>query len=316
MNLSEYYPTISEKKIPLALLDVSSRVYFNWKKEGLIEETVSTTEEDIDTVKRKNVYLNVYDALWILIIKELRKLNIDLNTIRELKTFLYSVIKLDYDKLNLSSNDEFKNSILNHIPEEFHSTIEPLLNKDEIHLLLKEIIDEETILAFTYLGNLLSSVLLLKRAVSLVIIKENEDSELDFFISPNNNNATIREKEELYEIYSNHFSNYTFINIPILPLINKLFEDEKLQPYCIDFGLFNSNEKKLLSALNDNSCKKITVTKYDSQNITFDFTKEIDVRGDQATEIRKLLGLKQYEKVEITYRNDKHLVIKNNTRDK
>ena len=32
-------------------------------------------------------------------------------------------------------------------------------------------------------------------------------------------------------------------------------------------------------------------------------------------EIRKILGLKQYEKVELTYRNDKHLVIKNTKRE-
>jgi hypothetical protein len=101
-----------------------------------------------------------------------------------------------------------------------------------------------------------------------------------------------------------------------VPLVSQLFEDETFEKYCISFGLFNSHEKKLLKALHDSSCKKITIIKYDSERITFDLTKEIDVKGDHAKEIRKILGLKQYEKVELTYRNDKHLVIKNTQREK
>lgn len=316
MEFIDYYPNISEKKIPLVLLGVSSRVYFNWKKEGLIYETVVLIKEIENKNKRSNVYLNVYDALWILIIKELRNLNIDFNTIRELKNVIYSNVKIDNEKIKTISEEELIASILNNIPEEFHEVIKSKLKSKEIEKLINEHINEDTANAFKYIGHLISSVLLLKRAVSIVIFKENKSSTNSFLFAPNNNNATLKEKEELYEIYSNHFSNDTFINIPILPLINQLFEDEKLEKYCIDFGLFNSNEKKILSALNDNTCKKITVLKYDSENITFDFTKETEIKGDKAKEIRKLLGLKQYEKIEISYRNDKHLVIKNNTREK
>ena len=100
-----------------------------------------------------------------------------------------------------------------------------------------------------------------------------------------------------------------------MPLVSRLFEEENFEKYCISFGLFNSHEKKLLKALHDASCKKISIIKYDSDRITFDFTKEVVIKGDHAKEIRKILGLKQYEKVELTYRNDKHLVIKNTQRE-
>jgi hypothetical protein len=42
-------------------------------------------------------------------------------------------------------------------------------------------------------------------------------------------------------------------------------------------------------------------------------TFEEDVKNEHAKEVRRILGLKQYEKIELVYRNDKHLVI-NNTR--
>jgi hypothetical protein len=311
VSILDYYPLLTEKKIPLKPLDIHPRLYFNWKKEGLLNETVN--EDEIDP-KRRKVFLNVFDALWILIIKELRNLNIDLKTILELKKFLFSVVQLDNEKLAQFSKEDFINSLLENIPFEYHEAVRLEFAEKSIEALI-DMIDEEMVIAFKYIGSLLTDVLLLHKAVSLVIIKEKASSELDFVIVKNNSNATVEEKNELYEIYSKHLSNDILINIPILSLVNKLFEDENLEKYCVGFGLFNSNEKKLLKALHDDSCKKISIMKYDSGNITFDFTKEIDIKGDNAKEIRKILGLKQYEKVELTYRNDKHLVIKNTKRE-
>lgn len=319
ISIVDYYPLLTEKKIPLKLLDVSSRVYFNWKKEGLIYEQNVQPKEDqnilqIDS-KRKKVFLSVYDALWILIIKELRKLNIDLQTILELKKFLFTIVQLNQEKLSAVSKENFVQSIIEKFPEELHEVVLQKLNENTFKELFENTIDEETAIAFTYVANLLFNILVFKKAVSVVIIKENASTELDFFIAQNNNNATIEEKEELYQLYSTHFSKDTLINIPILPLVQTLFEDENLEKYCIEFGLFNTNEKKLLKALKDDNCKKITVIKYDSENITFDITRERNIKGAEAKEIRKILGLKQYEKVEVTFRNDKHLIIKNTQRE-
>ena len=315
VSILDYYPLLTEKKIPLKPLDIHPRLYFNWKKEGLLIEKVPTENDEKVDVQRKKVFLNVYEALWVLIIKELRNLNIDLKTILELKKFLFSVVQLDDEKLAQYSKEDFIDSLLENIPVEFHQEAKRQLEDKELDDLLDKKIDEESVIAFKYIGSLLTNVLLLQTAVSIVIIKETSTSELDFLIVPNNNNASVEEKEELYKLYATHFSNDTLINIPILPLVSKLFEDQNFDKYCIAFGLFNSHEKKLLKALNDDNCKKISIIKYDSEHITFDVTKEIDIKGDNAKEIRKILGLKQYEKVEVTYRNDKHLVIKNTKRE-
>ena len=315
ISILNYYPLLTEKKIPLKPLDIQPRVYFNWKQEGLLNEKARDTNEANKDVQRRKVFLNLFDALWVLIIKELRNLNIDLKTILELKKFLFSIVQMDFDKVGSPSFDELIASFLETIPLEFHNDFKAQFSKENMPFLLNKVTDEESIIAFTYIGSLLTNVLALKKAVSIIIIKETKTSELDFLIAENNNNASVEEKNQLYEQYATHFSNHTLINLPILPLVSRLFEEENFEKYCISFGLFNSHEKKLLKALHDASCKKISIIKYDSDRITFDFTKEIDIKGDHAKEIRKILGLKQYEKVELTYRNDKHLVIKNTQRE-
>ncbi len=305
-----------EKKIPLKPLDVSSRAYFNWKVEGLLNEEQYSERVNDDDLQKKKVFLNVFDALWILIIKELRRLSIDLKTIYELKQFMFTPVKKDNDKVTQFTKEDFMSFMLSRVPEEYHEAFHKELADKSIDAIFAMAKESGAMVAFNYIGILLTNVLLLHKAVSLVIIKETNTSELDFLIVANNNKATAKEKEDLYKLYATHFSKDTLINIPILPLVSRLFEDQNFDKYCIAFGLFNSHEKKLLKALNDDRCKKISIIKYDSDNIIFDITKEIDVKGDTAKEIRKILGLKQYEKVEVTYRNDKHVVIKNTQRDK
>jgi hypothetical protein len=41
------------------------------------------------------------------------------------------------------------------------------------------------------------------------------------------------------------------------------------------------------------------------------FSEQGNIIGVKAKELRKLLGLKMYEKVEVTFRNENHMVIKN-----
>lgn len=99
----------------------------------------------------------------------------------------------------------------------------------------------------------------------------------------------------------------------MVPLIGKLFENSNLDKYTFQFDLYNQNEKKVIDALNDDLCKEIKITKHHSGDITLNLTFEADVKNEHAKEVRRILGLKQYEKIELVYRNEKHLII-NNTR--
>ena len=97
--------------------------------------------------------------------------------------------------------------------------------------------------------------------------------------------------------------------------LSSLFENSNFDKYTFQFDLYNQNEKKVIDALNDDLCKEIKITKHHSGDITLNLTFEADVKNEHAKEVRRILGLKQYEQLEITYRNDQHLIIKNTKKE-
>ena len=306
MNIYDFYPKIFEKKIPINLLDISSRNYLNWKKENLLNIPKENKSDSIE--KREKVLLNVFDALWLLIIKELREFNVDFLTIRAVKDILYSYIQLDQNKIDSTPNDEFINSILKYIPNEFQELIKPLLKDGSFFQLVDKLIDNKNAVLFQNIGGILTDILIREISVSLIIKKSNGFVEVEFL------------KIDASDSYSNYgiaISNSivkdTFINVPMVPLIGKLFENSNFDKYIFQFDLYNQNEKKVIDALNDDLCKEIKITKHHTGDITLNLTFEADVKNEHAKEVRRILGLKQYEKIELVYRNEKHLII-NNTR--
>ena len=308
MNFYDFYPRIFEKKIPLSLLKISSRNYIHWKKENLVtflKEPKLETEE-----KREKVLLNVFDALWLLIIKELREFNVDFPTIRAVKDIMYSNIELDENKLNSTTIQELTNEILKYVPEELKEVVKPLILDGSFLTLFDKIIDKKNHLLFKNIGVIFSDVFLRNISVSILIKKDEDFVDVLFLKNDNNypnNNA------DLVNLISKNLINDTFINVPMIPLFGKMFEDSNFDKYNFQFNFFDSNEKKIIDALNNDLCKEIKINKHPSGDITMNLTFEEDVRNDHAKEVRRILGLKQYEKIELVYRNDKHLVI-NNTR--
>jgi hypothetical protein len=303
MDLFEYYPKIAEKKIPLSLLGISSRVYSNWKKEGLL---YYNTEEIAESEsKRQWVYLNVFDALWLSIIAELRNLNLDLDTIRELKEFLFSNAELDTNKIDSISKEDFVDSIINYFPAEHKDTAKQLL--------MTTIINSEIDFFFKKISSIILSVLVRGIAVSIIIKKSSE--YLEFFIVNQEKAISPDEKEKKFAFYSDQFANSTFINIPITPLLHNLFENENFDTYSLDYGLYTKAEKSILNALNDDDVKEIKISKHTSGTMTLNVTSQKEIKDNSAKELRKIIGLKQYEKIEVVYRNEKHLIVTNTRKE-
>ena len=93
MNLIELLPKLIEHRVPVSVLNINRRVFFHWKQEGLIDYEPYIVEienkEDKNSKKvKKWLHLNAFDMLWLLMVKELRSFNIDLKTIKELKTYI------------------------------------------------------------------------------------------------------------------------------------------------------------------------------------------------------------------------------------
>jgi len=314
MELKDYYPQISEKKIPLVLLGVSSRIYLAWKEAGIINTVIAETNNHIERkTQRKWVYLDVFNALWLLIVKEMRKVNIDFETIKEIKDEMFAMSVIE-KKIEQISNDEFVSILLDYYPAETIEEFGDNLNKQYFIDTIKDNLAEETSLYLSELSGLLFSALVLKRSPSIMIIQETDKSNFSF-ATIKNNPTSSNGKEELYDFYTKTCSSNTFINIPIVPILVKLFENEKMESYLSNFGLFSIEESRILNKFRNDECKEITIIKHESGNISINTSNEKNIKDEEAKKLRTILGLKEYSRAEVIFRNGKHMVVKNSTKE-
>jgi hypothetical protein len=309
MFLQNYYPLLLEKKILLSELKIHPRIYSAWKDEDI---AIFDNEQKLDlknTEKRKWVYLNVFEALWLLIVVELRKLNLDLKTIKKLKDFLNEMpdYKLYFEGLN---EVDFQEKVVKQLSQEMLDSIGGSISMKQLIGKLSSISAMEKSPFLTNLGLLIHGVFINKSLPSINMKLDKETRDFDFSISFNGS-SNSKFKEELFEFYTASFSYSTMINIPIISIIEQLFENENLITYCSDYGFFSNQERQLFEAIRNDECEEIKIVKHQSGDCTINFSNSKSITGDEAKKLRRILGLKNYDRVEVIYRNENHLLIKN-----
>ncbi|MFH6767907.1 hypothetical protein V8G56_04085 [Gaetbulibacter aquiaggeris] len=322
MNLFNLFPKLSEKCVTLSDLDILYRVFVNWSENEIIDYKVSDSAKNKD-VTRKRVELNYFEALWILIVQELRLLGIPLRTIKRIKEYLFTPIDRSY--FNTLHNDELLKIIKQGLPDEitYHIDKEKAFNKEVIESVLDKL-PESYNMYFTNLGGLVSSVLLFGHSPSLMIYKSplEETKDKDKEVGPNVGfhifnpvaneiEAKMNGRDFRDELVSN-MMHFSIINIPIVPLIAKFYRDEALYKYTEVFALYSPSELELLKLLKQKDFQQIRIYRsHNKETFEVEITSEQDLKNNEAQVVRTLLGLKKYERAEVIFRNDKHIVIKN-----
>jgi DNA-binding transcriptional MerR regulator len=294
---------IQEKKIPISKLGVSSRTFFYWKNENLLLEDL----EQIET--NQKVFFNLMDATWLMLIVELRKYNMDLKTIKGIKDQL--IVELDKN-LIIENKAILQNILLKLVPHLDEHSKQELLNIDTETIIIDYMSSYDKFLTFSKLGSAIGRVLMGHLEYIMITIDDFGTIETNVFSKGKYYDV---EHENLLVSEFNRFINRKSCVIISLELILEgLLENEKLEKYNIEFGLYNQEELEILKAIGNDNWQKISFTKHDSGDITIINESKVERRGHQAREIKKLLGLKQYQKAEIVYRNDEHFVIHNTTK--
>ena len=146
MELKNYFPYLLEKKILLSEIGIHPRTYNAWKQEGL------TFYEGVNIVlgekveKRKWVYLDVFEALWLLIIVELRKFNLDLKTIKKLKEFIKEQPDLK-SALEKISEEDFQNKVVSQLPKEMLESVGGFTSREKVIKSLSTLLYQDTFLS-------------------------------------------------------------------------------------------------------------------------------------------------------------------------
>lgn len=321
MQLLTVLPKLAEHRVPVSVLNIHRRVFFHWKQEGLIDyEPYIVQEEDNEGKKSKTVkkwlHLNAFDMLWLLMVKELRSFNIDLTTIKDLKNYL-----------NKSVFDSGKDSFVQIPPELFQEQIKAIIKamipsggSDEI---MQRVLDEITSEKLDNLvalmptelkpflnrfGSAFTSVLFYNFNPFLQIKKRIGSDKIDFEMIIPEMQAEYDSIEFANDLV-NTLNKEIIFSLPIRPFFEFIFADDDYFKYCVEFELFDSKEKQLLDIIKSDDYKEINISKSNNGMLTIKSSFEKEVKDEKAKEIKKLLGLNQYEKAEVIFRNDKHLII-------
>lgn len=317
VNLLKQYPDLSRPSVSISDLEVSHRVFFNWKEKGIIDYEHHFTPEDIaNKVTRKKIELNAFEALWILIVKEMRSFNVGLDTISELKSFLFTVP--DYGFIKSLSKEDINEIATIGLPKDASSILNAL--DVDIPNLVDYVQNGPTLnkIYFSPIGTLINAILLSGQSPSVFIFKKPSESGLNFEIfNPDLESQYYGQNDQDYRTdLVQGMVEHSVINIPIRPLFEQFFDNRSLLKRSKDFGLFTSSELKILKILKSRDFDKIIIHNNNDEQITVESTASEQVFGQKAMELRKTLGLKEFKRVEVVLRNHKNLVITNTTKEK
>jgi hypothetical protein len=102
--------------------------------------------------------------------------------------------------------------------------------------------------------------------------------------------------------------------IPIDALVAEFMEGKDNLPNLVYWGFINPKETKVLDAIRSKEFKYIQIKINPDDTLIIEGTIESDMMDEKAKEVRRILGLKEYEEIMIKYRNDKHVYVKNTRR--
>jgi hypothetical protein len=123
-------------------------------------------------------------------------------------------------------------------------------------------------------------------------------------------------ENDFYNMIMHQFSNHYFTNIPVIDSFVKLFENENLEKYNREYKLFSKEEEQILEIFRNDDFKEITIYRENENNYTITTTHSKELKGEQTNELRRILGLKQYQKAEIVNRKGELVTFYNMRKEK
>ena len=266
---------------------IDSKIFHSWKKEGLIYKS--------DELERKWSQFNFPEYLWLQTLESMRKFGCSVNTMKKLHDYLFTrAYKENLGKKNLEENIAYLTKISKQRP----------LNNEEFRLRnsLNEILNDPILMSvpnrdITYFSQLVLKCFINNNEVGIIIYENGEVDTYELTTS----DATEGKK--------NLDLSVPHILIPISYFIKKFIVDEEKEKFLTKIGMLNENEMDVINLIRKKNVKKIIITLND-QNQTI---KNIEaqaagiIKKEDAEKIRQVLGMKNYESIELHTRDSSTL---------
>ncbi|MES2654041.1 MAG: hypothetical protein V4620_00530 [Bacteroidota bacterium] len=297
-NVENAYPLIKETVVPLSFTGVNARTFYAWKENGLVDLTILKKQDETGRVWIK---LNLYEFVWIKIVQYMRDFGLSYDLIKivkdrfEIKNYMEIVNNLDYmEILWRKQYNEEKVMELRDIFQRLSDIMSCVYDENDPYEQQK-----------TVLFNMIITTMMKQAKSSILLIKEKDGFRADIMFY---NGIEDIDSLMFKNIRKPHFE------IPLLEIIEEFFEKPKSEEYGLQLGLFNPKEKRVLDALRKNDFIELHIKVDDKNDFVIEAIEEGNITDEQAAQVRKLLGLGNYQSINLKFRNEKNLFFKKTRR--
>jgi hypothetical protein len=295
-RFKNHFPRIFEAIIPLTCTGVTPRNFFSWRSAGLIELSQEKGDEE-----RQRVKLNLVEFTWVKMIDTMRAFGISYKIILKVKALLFAnYYEIHSSDDGLAAMKQTYMAVLGKSDEEsaeiirfFKSQYKQMLKKYE----KGEINGYEV----TTIFQLIVGTMYHNTNTSLLVIQNGE--EFDINISVGSQFEEIQKMAQS-SLIKPHFT------IPLLGLIESFFDEPESEKYWEFYGFIGYNEMKVLEAMRKQNYKEIRIINGKGKTKTIQVVEEGNFTDEQVGMIRRILGMKDYDEIELKYRNNKNLYFK------
>ena len=293
--IEKLYPKLYEPIMNLSITGVPARVYFYWKKSGLIDKFPEENNE------KGWIKINLIEYLWVKVIVILRDYGVPFEKIKETKELMFMNI---FDVLSEQKDDYIQFLRDNSkVSEKKIKTVDKALTLARIEMNNSP---EEFQIYHTLIGNLILDLLLRNDKGYITLSKQDSEYEVGYF--------SVKSMSE-FETYVQPLFDMPCLFVPIRSIIQEFLEDDKTEKIVENISLLNLKEMKVIEAIRNKDFKEIII-KQDGkkESIIIEIEKDGNILDQKAKEVKRILGLNEYSEVTIKFRNDKNLYFKNKTR--
>lgn len=291
-KLMALYPKIKDRIIPLSLTGIANRTFFHWKNYGIIDYPIGNAEE------RFRVKLNLFEYVWVNACVSMRAFGLPLNIIKDIKIKMFE----DMGEILLKNKEEIlrninSNADINPEARSFVKSFIPYLERE-----YEEFAKENRIYS-SLLSTLIQAVILMNQEAALIITNSIDKVKFRTILYGN------------FKEFGNHFKLFGSIPhlmISIRPIIEDFLSNIKSEKYLEKFEFFQPEESEILKHLMQRNFTELKIKCIDGK-LKVTKCEDIDIVGDEVFEIKRIIGLNDFNEIDLTLRNKKHIHVKRRT---
>jgi hypothetical protein len=250
-----------------------------------------------EILERKWAQLSFIEYLWLCTLESMRNFGCSVNTMKELHKHLF--IRAYNDNLGKRNLEE------NIIALTESSKLRPLDN-EEFRLLysLNDILNDPILMSvpnrdITYFYQLVLKCFINNNEAGIIIY---ENGEVDTYELTSSDAAKGKAIIDL---------SVPHILIPTNSFIKKFIADEEKNKFLTKIGILNESEMDVINQIRKKNVKKIIITLNDQNHSIEKIEAQVSgiINKEDAQKIKQVLGLKNYESIELFTRDSNTLSI-------